>query len=68
MKTISVRTLIEPLVYVALVAALGFITTVVSHACNTSPVNDTEIVTQANEEQLQEFFTVESEALNELSL
>ena len=68
MKTISIKTLMEPLVYVALVAALGFITTVVSRACNTNPVNETEIVTQTNEEQLQELFPVKSEAIKEVSL
>ena len=68
MKTRSIRTLIEPLVYIAFVAAFGFITTVVNHTSSAQPVTDTEIVSYTVEDQPQELLSSKSETINKGSL
>ena len=62
MKTRKIRKLTEPLVYIALVAAFGFVTTVVNHTRSTQPLTDTELVSYTLEEQPQELIAGKIEA------
>ncbi|MFC2081364.1 hypothetical protein ACFLR8_04060 [Bacteroidota bacterium] len=46
----------EPLVYVVLVAAFGFITTVVNHTGREQQLNDTEFVSLTLESELEALY------------
>jgi hypothetical protein len=49
----SIRKWTEPLTYVVLVAAFGFITTVVTHARSESPVQEKDMVSLTLENELE---------------
>ena len=68
MKTRSIRNLIEPLVYIVLVAAFGFITTVVNHTRSYTPVTDSELVHQTMESQLNAMLTNDRQGNSKIRL
>ena len=47
---------IEPLTYVVLVAAFGFLTTVVTHAKSEDPVQENDLVSFTIEDELEAMF------------
>ena len=52
----NIHRLAEPLVYIVLVAAFGFITTVVNHSQQENQVTDTELVSLTFEDELEALF------------
>ena len=53
MKTINLGKIAEPLIYIILVAVVGFIATVVNHTKSRSPATDTELVSLDMEKQFK---------------
>jgi hypothetical protein len=58
----------EPSIYVVLVAAFGFITTVVTHTRSEGPVKENDLVSFTVENDLEAMFTIVKEESKEVSL
>ena len=57
----SIKKWIEPLTYVVLVAAFGFLSTVVTHARSEDPVQDKDLVSFTMENELEAMFITAKE-------
>ena len=68
MRTGRLRKLTEPLVYVLLVAAFGFITTFVNHNRPPRLLNDPGLVSYTIEQQLDALLNDQHETYMEVSL
>lgn len=55
----NIRRFTEPLVYIVLVAAFGFITTVVNHSGKEEQLRDAEFVSLSMESELEELLSQE---------
>lgn len=68
MKAQTLRKITEPLLYIVLVAAFGFLTAVINHSRNAGPVPETEFVAPTFEQQMAAMIQSEQEELKKVSL
>ena len=63
----SIKKWTEPLTYIVLVAAFGFISTVVTHVRSESPIQEKDLVSFTLEQELEAMFNAAKES-KEVSL
>ena len=68
MKLKNIKKVGEPLVYIVLVAAFGFITSVVNHSQGPEPASETKLMSFSLEQQLDAMLTGHKETSKEISL
>jgi len=68
MKLKNIKKLGEPLVYITLVAAFGFITSIVNHSQGQEPVSDAQLMSFSIEQQLDAMLTGKTAVSKEISL
>ena len=68
MKLKKIKKLAEPLLYIVLVAAFGFITSVVNHSQGTEQESDSKLMSYSMEQQIETLLTGNSVAAKEISL
>ena len=68
MKMKKIKKLAEPLLYIVLVAAFGFITSVVNHSQGTEQVSDSKLMSFSLEQQMNALLTGNIELTKEISL
>ena len=64
----NIKKLTEPLLYIVLVAAFGFITSVVNHSRSTQPVSDSKLMSLSIEQQLDALLTGNRDSAKEIIL
>ena len=68
MKLKNIKKLGEPLGYIILVSAFGFITSVVNHSQASEPVSDTQLMSFSIEHQIDAMLTGKTAVSKEISL